>query len=105
VLIGFLLSLELDFLCVCVFFFFDDLFLGVRFFFWFLFRLLQFCFSSTLSFKSSGLQLGFLLLTVHAESLATSSFVKKIFLFFSGNNLMLGKKLLWVEQFSWVLEI
>jgi hypothetical protein len=51
------------------------------------------------------LQLGFLLLTGDAESLATSSFVKKIFLFFSGNNLMLGKKLLCVEQFSWVLEI
>ncbi len=62
--------------CVCVFFS-DDLFLGVRFFFWFLFRLLQFCFSSTLSFKSPGLQLGFLLLTGHAESLPTSSFVKK----------------------------
>jgi hypothetical protein len=103
VLIGFLLSLELDFLC---FLFFGDLFLDVSFFFfWFLFRLLQFCFSSTLSFKSPGLQLGFLLLTGDAESLATSSFVKKIFLFFSGNNLMLGKKLLCVEQFSWVLEI
>jgi hypothetical protein len=51
------------------------------------------------------LQLGILLLTVHAESLATISFVKKIFLFFSGNNLMLGKKLLCVEQFAWVLEI
>jgi len=59
-------------------FFIGDLFLGVRFFFWFLFRLLQFCFSSTLSFKSPGLQLGFLLLlTGDAESLATSSFVKK----------------------------
>ncbi len=46
-------------------------------FFWFLFRLLQFCFSSTLSFKSPGLQLGFLLLTGDAESLATNSFVKK----------------------------
>ncbi len=77
-LIGFLLSLELDLcVCVCVCVFSDDLFLGVRVFFWFLFRLLQFCFSSTLSFKSPGLQLGFLLLTGHAESLATSSFVKK----------------------------
>jgi hypothetical protein len=104
VLIGFLLFLELVFF---FFFWFSGvLFLGVRvFFFGFLFRLLQFCFSSKLSFKSPGLQLGFLLLTGHAESLATSSFVKKNFLFFSGNNLMLGKKLLCVEQLSWVLEI